>query len=1119
MMLSRIRNEQANKDDQDTGDGAQEELSDGASYTHPKGRAVDSSSVFVRSASMVATGTSPYERKSTESSFNRYYRYISALINSQYRKKNVDASSHVLETYHDSFLFGKVPASVKIRAALRGGLIGHIWHFLEFFLAITSGVLYVYSTYNEYTKGDWVNLAQNWISVAFLVDYVLRVYSESVRLYYIFSFWGLIDLLSALPIVYFFRNSQTLSFLRLLQFLRIIRVISLMSKLGIVGSTVLQQILLLVTSTFGAVFLTAGIFQYVEYSAAPASKKSQCPLQGCINFWDAFYFVIVTISTVGYGDITPSTQLGQLVAICTIIAALTILPVQIGKISYLASRRPYGGTFNGRKIIQSRYLILSGNISFQDLQSYLAEFFNPTHCEDLEIYPLRVTILGPYRPSFELKQLLSLYNGLVEFIEGSPIKQSDLDRICAKRATAFFLLADKEASDRDVEDAAQIVKALAVHRFCDKEVRVIVEVLEPLTQSSAVWDQTDNRVEVICPIRYHYKMIARSCFVKGLYTFITNLFTSEIKIKEVNPNSFASEYFHSFDNEVYPLIFPKPCYGMLFEEVVEFIFENYNVVLFALDVNVIDPERQERSRKVFLHPKGHIIDADDIGLVICWDLRTAYAISKFGDQDIEKKKWKKTKRLSTMELQKYRTGPIVDTHVTEHHPIAEHISYTAVNAESIESQLKSEICSRLSKGSRHGIEESRHGGKQGSTHGAQGSRHGADGSRHGAEGSKHGSEDAIESGYGRELSNGNDPGPFSSDDSDNDEGIYPRGMSLEKATELLLAWPPLRPAHVQPHPAVLERRQDVILQNLKERTIPVVALNVPHILVCCQSNWPQHIFYFVKELRRPDYPNPPIVILHRNEPTAYEWGKVGIFENVFFLKGSPIYELDLMRGGVLQAEKVVILGFHDTPVDLAGTGVEDVSKPQRRIPSAQRSDVDNIVICANVERLVGIEAEIVIVDMQHTLAFYNLRPKFEIQKQNVKKTDNRRNPDGLVHFGPPFMEGKAVSPALLGFLLRSSFYNRNTTSIVDQFLEGGHTIQNGTLSYNNPRILELIPIPKEYINKQYSDLFIGLLRDKGVLALGLYRGRGTMGAPTPYVYTNPFKETTVSEADFVYVIS
>lgn len=58
-----------------------------------------------------------------------------------------------------------------------------------------------------------------------------------------------------------------------------------------------------------------------------------------------------------------------------------------------------------------------------------------------------------------------------------------------------------------------------------------------------------------------------SCLVKGLYTFITNLFTSEIKMKSLPENSFVSEYFHSFDNEVYPLIFPKACCGMLFEEV------------------------------------------------------------------------------------------------------------------------------------------------------------------------------------------------------------------------------------------------------------------------------------------------------------------------------------------------------------------------------------------------------------------------------------------------------------------------------------------------------------------------------------------------------------------------
>lgn len=113
----------------------------------------------------------------------------------------------------------------------------------------------------------------------------------------------------------------------------------------------------------------------------------------------------------------------------------------------------------------------------------------------------------------------------------------------------------------------------------------------------------------------------------------------------------------------------------------------------------------------------------------------------------------------------------------------------------------------------------------------------------------------------------------------------------------------------------------------------------------------------------------------------------------------------------------MILGFHDTPVDLSGEGIGDDNKIHRRVPSAQRSDVDNIVISANVERLVGIHAEVMIVDMQHTFALHSLRPKFEIQKKHVLEKDYKRNPDALVHFGPPFMEGKAVSPILLGFLL------------------------------------------------------------------------------------------------------
>ncbi|XP_024367760.1 uncharacterized protein [Physcomitrium patens] len=808
-----------------------------------------------------------------------------ALLNSRNRSKRIEASKPVLETYHESFLYGKVDLTVRVRGAIRSGWIGFIWHLLEFFLATASGVLYVYSTYKDYTKYNWASVAQNYISLFFAIDYALRVYSESARWCYVFSLRGLIDILSAVPVVYFIRSVETNGrFLRLLQFLRIVRIISLVNKIGVFGSTILQQVLVLITSTFGAVFLIAGLIHYVEYHGAPQSRQAECPEEGCINFWDAFYFVIVTISTVGYGDITPETALGRLVAILTIIGALVILPIQIGRITFLASRRPYGGSFDSKKILESRFLVITGSFTFQELQEYLAEFYNPTHCEDLEIYPLRVNILAPFSPSFELKQLLSLYNGLVEFIEGSPIRQSDLARVCAERASAIFLLAKNDAKDRGVEDAAQIVKALAIQRYCNDHVRIIVEVLEPATQASAVWDLTDNRgIEVICPIKFHYRMIARSCFVKGLYTLITNMFTSEIKMKTLPRNSFLSEYFSSFDNEVYPLIFPKACHGMLYEEVVEFIFENFNAVLFALDVNVIDPEKEQPARKVFLHPKGRVIIADDVGLLLCPDLGTVFDVSGFDDKKSKGKKWipRKKRNFSSVQLQNYRTGPVVDE--VEQSRATDPISYTAVDSESLESRMKTEIFSWYES------DESRHGSSHGRKHGNDGSRQGTNrGSKHGNGGrhgtdreSKHAIEDSIEAGYGSKFSNGtrdvsrrHDSVSLSDSDSE-DEGLYPRGVSLEKATDLLLAWPPIGPNQVQPHASVLERRQDVILENLQARTVGVVSLNAPHILVCCQNDWPQEMFYLVKELRKPDMPKPPIVILYPDRPSAIEWGKRG----------------------------------------------------------------------------------------------------------------------------------------------------------------------------------------------------------------------------------------------------
>lgn len=53
-------------------------------------------------------------------------------MDKEQQAKHIDASANVLETYHNSFLFGKVPMTVKVRTALRGGKIGYVWHMVCF---------------------------------------------------------------------------------------------------------------------------------------------------------------------------------------------------------------------------------------------------------------------------------------------------------------------------------------------------------------------------------------------------------------------------------------------------------------------------------------------------------------------------------------------------------------------------------------------------------------------------------------------------------------------------------------------------------------------------------------------------------------------------------------------------------------------------------------------------------------------------------------------------------------------------------------------------------------------------------------------------------------------------
>ena len=181
-------------------------------------------------------------------------------------------------------------------------------------------ILYVISTYPVSLKAAnilfWSELT---IVAFFIVEYIVRIWVSKKRFDYIFSFYGLIDLLSILPII-----AQGGEFLRVLRLFRVFRFLRFLKTekffFGTVSIINLQTIRIFFT-IFTILFLSAGIIHYTESSSPDAYIHT---------FGDAFYFSVITLTTVGYGDITPVTSAGRWVTVLMILTGVVCISWQTG---------------------------------------------------------------------------------------------------------------------------------------------------------------------------------------------------------------------------------------------------------------------------------------------------------------------------------------------------------------------------------------------------------------------------------------------------------------------------------------------------------------------------------------------------------------------------------------------------------------------------------------------------------------------------------------------------------------------------------------------------------------------------------------------------------------------
>ncbi len=174
---------------------------------------------------------------------------------------------------------------------------------------------------------SYFNIIEWAITVFFTIEYILRLVAVKKPFNYIFSFYGIIDLLSTLPkyISLFMLGTQSLIALRALRLLRIFRILKLTRYIG--ASNTLAKALVASRAKIG-VFLFSVLILCIIFGTLMYMIESD--ESGFTSIPRSIYWCIVTLTTVGYGDIAPVTSLGQFFAAIIMVMGYGIIAVPTG---------------------------------------------------------------------------------------------------------------------------------------------------------------------------------------------------------------------------------------------------------------------------------------------------------------------------------------------------------------------------------------------------------------------------------------------------------------------------------------------------------------------------------------------------------------------------------------------------------------------------------------------------------------------------------------------------------------------------------------------------------------------------------------------------------------------
>ncbi|KAJ7305123.1 hypothetical protein JRQ81_010989, partial [Phrynocephalus forsythii] len=464
--------------------------------------------------------------------------------------------------------------------------VGRVLVILVFLFSIGSLIIYFINCYS--VKQFCLSFEDQTITIDlcfnlfFLIYFGLRFLAASDKLTFWLELNSIVDFFTITPVCisfYLGKNWLGLRFLRALRLMELPKILQFLHVTTSGTAIKLSKLLAVFVSTW---LTAAGFLHWMENSGDPWVKHKN--FQN-LTYFECLYLIMVTMSTVGYGDVVVKTTLGRVFILFFIVGGLILFANLVPEMAdIVGSTKLYKGSYvmvKGRK-----FIVVCGDVTLNSVTAFLRDFLAQATGD----VATEIIFLGETPPSLELETIFRCYAAYTSFFQGTVMKSEDLIRVQMEYAEACLILADTCSAQPYIEDTSNIMRKLTLSLFAPKPSLNFLLLQQLYLPKLPNWDWKKGD-SVICFAELKLGLIAQSCLVPGLTLLLTSLFIRESPqvipyfIYPVGLNLLMKheQELHGQEYKVMTQILSNDFENLSFKDACRLCFVKLNLILVAVE--------------------------------------------------------------------------------------------------------------------------------------------------------------------------------------------------------------------------------------------------------------------------------------------------------------------------------------------------------------------------------------------------------------------------------------------------------------------------------------------------------------------------------------------------------